>query len=379
MFQTDEHKSKKDDKNPSANSVTISPYNFDHEGNEAWEVGKQIASAQNFSRMLANAPANYLTPSKFVEHTLNKFEGLLGSPSGDGAYAGGLVKIVAHDQKWAEDQKMGCFLGVARGSDEPPQFLEIHYNGLEGDNDVPPVVLVGKGVTFDSGGISIKPASGMGLMRGDMGGAAAVVGTVYAAAALRLKTKLIVLTPLCENMPSGKAVKPGDVLYAKNGKSVEVDNTDAEGRLILADALVYAATFKPRTLIDVATLTGAISVALGPLAIGAFSNSDKLWVQLDRAGRTSAERFWRMPLFPAYKSQLKSDYADLCNVGKKGGGSCTAAAFLKEFVPANVQWAHLDIAGVSHSDGSDKPYIPKGMAGKPVRALVEYLRTLPTQ
>ncbi|GAM28229.1 hypothetical protein SAMD00019534_114050, partial [Acytostelium subglobosum LB1] len=329
---------------------------------QAWEDGKVLADAQNFARRLADTPANLMTPTIFVQQVKEKFQALESS---------GKVEIIAHDRKWAEEKKMGMFLGVAVGSDEPPIFLEINYRAAQ-DKTAPPVVYVGKGVTFDTGGISLKPPAAMGLMRGDMQGAAVTVSSIYAAATLGLNVNLTVLTPLTENMPSGKATKPGDVLIAANGMTIEVDNTDAEGRLILGDALHYAHTFNPVTIVDVATLTGAMDIALGAHLYGCFAGSDELWQEIDSCGQYTGERPWRMPLLKEYRKQLDSKYADMVNSAGRSGGACAAAMFLKEFVQID-RWAHLDIAGVSYTT-EDGPYIVKGMTGKPVRTLVELAR-----
>lgn len=280
------------------------------------------------------------------------------------------VKI--HDEKWAESEKMNAFLGVAKGSNEPPKFLEITYNAEKNEN--PPFVLIGKGVTFDSGGISIKPASAMDEMRADMSGAACVIGTLTALARLKVGAHIKALIPLVENMPSGHALKPGDVITARNGKTICVDNTDAEGRLILADALCYAGSFKPKWVLDIATLTGAMRVALGGAATGVFTNSNELWCVLEGAGARSGDRVWRMPLWKFYGKQMtENDGYDVNNVGKgKGGGSCTAAGFLREFVPEKVDWLHLDIAGVMGPSDSTV-YLGKGMTGRPTRSLVEFV------
>ncbi|VEN48523.1 unnamed protein product [Callosobruchus maculatus] len=240
---------------------------------------------------------------------------------------------------------MFSFLSVAQGSAEPPKFLEITYN--KGGSESP-FVLVGKGVTFDTGGISIKPADSMDEMRADMAGAATVLSTVFGLAKLNLEANVKVLIPLTENMPSGTAVKPGDVVRARNGKSISVDNTDAEGRLILADALCYSADLKPKWVLDVATLTGAMRVALGSGCTGVFSNSYDLYNTLQSAGSKTGDRVWRMPLWKHYTKQIcEHPSCDMSNLGKKGGaGACTAAAFLREFVPEKTDWMHLDIAGV---------------------------------
>jgi len=233
---------------------------------------------------------------------------------------------------------------------------------------------VGKGITFDSGGISIKPSANMDEMRADMGGAACVLSAVYTAARLKLPVNIIALMPLCENMPSGRATKPGDVHTAMNGKTIQIDNTDAEGRLILSDALCYAETFQPHGIIDMATLTGAMMVALGSSATGVFTNSKVFWEAMHQAGGRTGDRVWRMPLFKHYTKQVTECHlADVNNIGTSGryGGACTAAAFLKEFVK-NENWMHMDIAGVM-SNSSDVPYLGKGMSGRPTRTVAEFL------
>jgi len=272
------------------------------------------------------------------------------------------------------------FLSVAQGSDQPPTFVEIHLKSSSSTKSDKPLVLVGKGVCFDSGGISIKPSANMDKMRSDMGGAACVVSAIYALSRLGtdLPFDVIGLTPMVENMPGGKATKPGDVFYAMNGKSIKVDNTDAEGRLILADALCYADTFKPAHVIDLATLTGAMHVALGAAAAGVFTNCDQLWKKLYDASVETGDRVWRMPLFKTYGSKLKTDSADLNNIALgAGGGSAIAAAFLKEFTECN-SWAHIDIAGVAGIMGGDEEisYIGRGMSGRPVRTLVKCVENL---
>lgn len=325
-----------------------------------WGQGIIKANSQNLARRLADTPSNFMTPSIFAENVQEALCSLG-------------VDVAVHDQKWAEEKKMGSFLSVSRGSQEPLKFLHITYKGgCEGDS---PYVLVGKGVTFDSGGISLKPGTNMDHMRADMGGAACVVGTLEAIAKLKLKTNVSALIPLCENMPSGTATKPGDVVRAMNGKTICVDNTDAEGRLILADALCYSATLKPKWVLDIATLTGAMVVCLGNVATGVFCNSSKLFTDLEHAGAVTGDRMWRFPLWKTYTKQI-SDFAafDLNNIGKgKGGGSCTAAAFLKEFIPEKTDWMHLDIASVMGPE-SDLSYLEKGMTGRPTRTLVQFLQ-----
>uniref|UniRef100_A0A8C7LDY5 Cytosol aminopeptidase n=1 Tax=Oncorhynchus kisutch TaxID=8019 RepID=A0A8C7LDY5_ONCKI len=299
-----------------------------------WEKGVLYGEGQNLARYLMEAPANHVT-----------------------------------SVKWIEEQQMGAFLSVSKGSEEPPVFLELHYNGCP-DNAQCPLLLVGKGCSIHC----------MDAMRADMGGAATVCSAIVTAAALNLPINIIGLAPLCENMPSGKANKPGDVVTAKNGKTIQVDNTDAEGRLILADALCYAHSFNPRAIVNAATLTGAMDVALGSAATGVFTNSDWLWEQLHKASVVTGDRVWRMPLFQHYTRQVTDcQLADLNNVGKysRSGGACTAAAFLREFVTA-PHWAHLDIAGVM-TNKDEVPYLKKGMSGRPTRTLVEFAAGLANQ
>lgn len=281
------------------------------------------------------------------------------------------VEIYVHDKAWAEEKKMAAFLSVTRGSAEPPVFLELHYKG--GGEDT--FVLIGKGVTFDSGGISIKPSANMAEMRADMSGAAAVVGALYGLASLKAKVNVVVLAPLVENLPSGTATKPGDVIKAMNGKSICVDNTDAEGRLILADALCYSEEFDPTWVLDIATLTGAMAVAIGDTATGVFTNSNLLYEDIEKAGANTGDRMWKFPLWKRY-SELVTEYPfyDVHNVGKgKGGGACKAAAFLREFVSDKTDWIHLDMAGVM-GPGKTAKYLSEGMQGRPTRTLIEFVQ-----
>jgi leucyl aminopeptidase len=269
------------------------------------------------------------------------------------------------------EHQMGCLLGVAQGSSQPPAFIILEHapNGLE----EPPIVLVGKGLTFDSGGISIKPAANMEDMKMDMSGGATVLGTMQALAQLGYPRRVVGLVPASENLPSGSAVKPGDILRAKSGKTVEVINTDAEGRLILADALSYAVQeLNPVCMVDLATLTGAVVVALGSQATGMMGTDRAMMERLQAAGDYSAERVWELPLFEEYSKQIKSDFADIKNTGAgREAGSSIGGAFLKEFV-GDTPWVHLDIAGTAWSRES-KPYIPKGATGVGVRLLVKTL------
>ncbi|KAF9580581.1 bleomycin hydrolase [Lunasporangiospora selenospora] len=369
---------------------------------QAFKAGQIQAKAQNLARILMETPSNYMTPTLFSQRVTKELESL-------GPDVVSKLKIIVHDRAWAEENKMGAFLSVAKGSDEPLRFMEIHYNGGKpGDR---PLGLVGKGVTFDSGGISIKPSQNMALMKGDMGGAATVAGAMWGIAALNLPINVVAAIPLCENMPSGKATKPGDVVTSMAGKTIEVDNTDAEGRLILADALTYVSKIhQPHTLIDLATLTGAMDVALGSAYAGVFSTSQSLWSELDAAGEEAHEAFWRMPLHSVYLPQITTNtVADLLNAGGRSAGSCTAAIFLREFVygierdegfaklegesstevglalenpeglkPGSVRYAHIDIAGVMDTQSSSG-YHAKGMTGRPTRALIEFAKGFTTK
>lgn len=333
-------------------------------GNEDfWRRGLIKGRCQNFARLLAETPANMKAPRVFAEKAKVELEK-------EG------IKVDVHDKKWIESMNMGGLLSVAQGSSEPPIFLEMTYKG---DESQPCIVLVGKGITFDAGGYALKPSKDMDRMRGDCGGAASVIAAMKGIAQLKLPVNVIALTPLTENLINGKATKPGDVITMMNGKTVAVDNPDAEGRLVLGDALTYSANFKPQFVIDVATLTGAMHVALGTVCTGVFTNSNPLWEVLQKAGSYTGDRLWRMPLWKFYSNNV-TDYTgyDVNNVGKgNGGGSCTAAAFLKEFIPKYVEWAHLDIAGVSGCGGStgDK-IISSGMTGRPTRTLIRFFEEL---
>ncbi|KAF9461961.1 leucine aminopeptidase [Collybia nuda] len=354
-------------KEPIPDQLNLTPL----KGSQEWDQGVIYGKAQNFARTLMELPANMMTPTIFTERVQAEFKGLKN------------IEIIVRDEAWAAKKNMNTFLSVTHGTSEPAKILEIHYKG--GAQGAQPLAFVGKGITFDSGGISLKPGAGMKDMRADMGGAATVVASALAIAQLQLPVNLVVVTPLTENMPGPSATKPGDIVYAMNGKSVEVDNTDAEGRLVLSDAIYYTSTeFKPHTLIDVATLTGAMGIALGEVFSGVFSTSDKLWEQLYAAGEAEYDRFWRMPLDEDYGPQIYSSNADLQNTGGRPAGSCTAALFLKPFAagiegengqePA-MKWAHVDIAGVMDYT-RPTPYMDKGMTGRPVRGLVEYVRRL---
>ncbi|KAL7319215.1 hypothetical protein PS15m_002381 [Mucor circinelloides] len=367
QFSFDKLKSKKEQQDE---DIQVGPFSESTNTELTWESGQIYGASQNVARMLMTSPANLMTPKLFAEEVAYLLAGLEN------------VEVIVRDEEWAARQKMNAFLSVAKGSAEPLRFLEIHYNGGKKGDKVHG--LVGKGVTFDAGGISLKPSNNMALMKGDMGGAATVAGALYGICKMQLPINVVAVTPLCENMPSGTATKPGDVIKAMNGKSIEVLDTDAEGRLILADALYYLSSkYKPESLIDLATLTGAMDVALGDVFAGVFTNSNKLWHNLEKAGKQTSDPFWRMPLNDGYLKEMQdSAVADLNNLGKgRSGGACSAASFLKEFVSGlednqnKIDWAHIDIAGVMDSQGTDGYHI-KGMSGRPTRSLIEYVRGL---
>jgi leucyl aminopeptidase len=315
--------------------------------------GEAIGRAVALVRDLGNLPPNVCTPSYLVERA----RGL--------ARHERRIKVKAFGEADLRRLRMGAFLAVTQGSEEPPRFIVLEYKGGKpGDR---PYVFVGKGITFDTGGISIKPAAAMDEMKYDMCGAATVLGVLQAAAELRLPLNVVGIVPTCENMPSGRATRPGDIVRTMQGTTVEILNTDAEGRLILCDALTYAQRYKPAALVDIATLTGACLVALGRVRSGLFSNSDALADALLAAGQAADDRAWRLPLDPEYGDLLKSNFADIANVGGRDGGAITAALFLARFT-AGQTWAHLDIAGTAWVQGG-----AKGGTGRPVPLLLEYL------
>ena len=318
----------------------------------AFDCGVALVLGQGTTREWANRPANHATPTRLADaaKALAKLPG---------------IECKVHGPAEVAKLGMGAFLAVAQGSEEPLRLIELHYQGgAKGDA---PVALVGKGITFDTGGISIKPAAEMDEMKFDMGGAASVLGVFRALAELRPAINVVGLIPACENMPDGRAVKPGDVVTSMSGQTIEVLNTDAEGRLVLCDALTYVARFKPRAVIDIATLTGACVVALGGLRSGLFSNDDALAQALEQAGEASQDLCWRMPLDDEYAEGLKSNFADMGNVAGRAGGAVTAAKFLQRYV-GDMAWAHLDIAGTAWKGGA-----AKGSTGRPVGLLVHYL------
>jgi len=322
-------------------------------GEKAAARGLAIARGVEFARDLGNLPGNVCTPSYLAAEAAKlatEFPELK-------------VEVLEHGQ--IEALGMGSFLSVTRGSDEPPRFIVFEYRNAP--KKAKPVVLVGKGITFDTGGISIKPAVDMDQMKFDMCGAASVFGVFRAVAELKAAVNLVGLVPTCENMPSGRATKPGDIVKSMSGQTIEVLNTDAEGRLILADALTYAERYEPEAVVDVATLTGAMVIALGHVACGVFSNSDTLSRALVAAGDDAYDRAWPMPLWDEYHEGLESNFADFANVAGRAGGSVTAACFLSKFAK-KFDWAHLDIAGIAWREGKEK-----GATGRPVPLLVTWL------
>jgi leucyl aminopeptidase len=323
------------------------------------ERGEILGTAINMARLMALTPANDMTPS----HLASRAEEVARE-------TGSAFHVL--DEAQMQAKGMGSLLGVSRGSDQPATLSVIRYSGDPDSSEV--LALVGKGITFDSGGISIKPADNMHEMKYDMSGGAGVIAAMYAIGKLRPKLNVIGLVPASENLPGPRAVKPGDILRAMNGKTIEVINTDAEGRLILADALCYARELGATKIIDCATLTGACVVALGHAASGTMSNNEEWVTRFLEAATTSGERYWRLPLFDDFTTLIKSDIADLKNTGGRAGGAETAGAFLKEFV-ADVPWIHLDIAGTAYLD-SESSFQAKGPTGTPVRAFVAIVEAL---
>src|SRR5690349_22195220 len=322
-------------------------------GEAATARGLAIAHGMDFAKDLGNLPGNVCTPRYLAERAQE-----LGKEFPD-------VKVRVLDRAEIEGLGMGSFLSVTQGSEEPPRFIILEYE--QAVKKQRPLVLVGKGITFDTGGISIKPAGDMDQMKFDMCGAASVLGSLRAIAELKSKLNVVGLIPACENMPSGRATKPGDIVKSMSGQTVEVLNTDAEGRLILADALTYAERYEPEAVVDVATLTGAMVVALGHVACGVFSNNDALARTLLAAGDDAYDRGWQMPLWDDYQEGLASNFADLANVAGRAGGSITAACFLSRFT-RKYDWAHIDIAGTAWTEGKNK-----GASGRPVPMLATWL------
>jgi len=335
----------------------------------ALEEGRIVGESQNFTRELVNEPSNRLTPTVLAERAQEMVREI--AKNADGFR----LSIETYGADKIKELKMGAFWSVAQGSDEPPALIIIKYEP-QGAPQKPVLGLVGKGITFDTGGISIKPADGMEKMKYDMAGGAAMLGAMRAIALLRPKIKVIAIVCATENMPSGKAQKPGDVQIAMSGKSIEIINTDAEGRLVLADGLHYARQLGCTHLVDAATLTGACVVALGMVNAGIFANDEEIFLRFSRALERAGEKMWRLPLDEEYKEQIRSSIADIMNTGGRWGGAVTAAMFLKEFAE-ETPWIHLDIAGTAWMD-DNKAWIAKGPSGVAVRSLVEFVRDFET-
>ena len=340
---------------PLEQALVVSGTGHDAALEAAVERGRVLGESCNLARELCNEPANVLTPSVFAERG-----------AAIGREAGLHVEVL--DEEEIARLQMGLLLGVARGSAEPPRVLVLRHSA-PGAGPGPVLGLVGKGITFDTGGISIKPADGMERMKDDMAGGAAVIGAMRAISLLKAPMTVVGIVPMTENMPGGRALKPGDVITGAGGKSVEVLNTDAEGRLILGDGLWYAQQLGATHLVDVATLTGACVVALGRAASALFGQPEAFAELVRRTADRAGDRCWPMPLFDDYREQIKSEIADMVNVGGRPGGACTAAMFIREFV-GDLPWVHLDVAGTAWADEA-KPWQPKGATGVAVRTLAE--------
>ena len=358
QYRTDQLKSKADKSKQVLRKIQFGLINDKPTAALEAAVAQAVAIAQGMAlaKNLGNLPGNICTPTYLAKQAVT-----LGKTHKD-------IKTTILDEKDMQKLGMGSLLSVTRGSAEPAKLITMEYHGA--DKKQKPVVLVGKGITFDSGGISLKPGAEMDEMKYDMCGAASVFGTIQAIAELGLKLNVVGIIPSCENMPSSTATKPGDIVTSMSGQTIEILNTDAEGRLILCDALTYAAKFQPDTIIDIATLTGACIIALGHVASGLFSNQDKLAQELLAAGEQTQDRAWHMPLWEDYQTQLDSNFADMQNIGGRAAGSITAACFLARFTK-DYRWAHLDIAGTAWKSGKDK-----GATGRPVPLLTRYLINL---
>jgi leucyl aminopeptidase len=355
-FDPDTYKS--DRKDRKIDSVTVVARGDQTALQRSMDQARVIGESQNFTRDLVNEPGNRMTPTMIAERARKMAEEV------------GL-KCEVLDGAKIRELKMGAFWGVSQGSDEPPALIVLRYEPA-GAPEKPVLGLVGKAITFDSGGISIKPADGMEKMKYDMAGGAAMLGVMRGIALLKPKVKVTAIICASENMPSGKAQKPGDVQISMSGKSIEIINTDAEGRLVLADGLSYAKQLGCTHLIDAATLTGAVVVALGYVNAGVFANDDKMYERFSKAVNDAGEKFWRLPLDDEYKENINSNIADIVNSGGRWGGAVSAAMFLKEFAE-DTPWLHLDIAGTAWME-DNKPWIAKGPSGIAVRSLIEFAR-----
>lgn len=352
LYRFDKMKSKPEKKKETLKKLFLYAPEADTHAETVVKQAKAIAEGVKFAKDLGNLPGNVCTPTYLAETAIAMArEYKLG------------VRIL--EQKEMKALGMGALLSVTKGTHEPPKMIVLEYQGTSKNRH--PVVLVGKGITFDSGGISLKPGADMDEMKYDMCGAASVLAAIRAAAEMKLRLNIVAIVPSCENMPGGSATKPGDVVTSMSGQTVEVLNTDAEGRLILCDALTYAEKYEPEAVVDVATLTGACVIALGHVASGLYSNDEALAQELLDAGKQSRDLAWQMPLWSDYHDQLKSNFADMANIGGRPAGSITAACFLAKFT-GNFRWAHLDIAGTAHRSGKQK-----GSTGRPVPLLCRFL------
>lgn len=367
-YSFSDHFTKADDEHKSAGSLTVSLLEPDtkkaQDLNKGSKIGATIAEAQNTTRMFANRPGNDINPPVLAREAQK-----LARQTG--------LKCKVFDDKQLAQKKMNGILAVGGGSASKPRLIMLEHYGRRGQKPAkarPDVVVVGKAITFDSGGLSLKPSSVMLKMKFDKSGGCAVLGIMEAVANLNLPLHVVGLVPAAENMPSHTSYRPDDIVKTYSGKTVEIQNTDAEGRMILSDALAYAAEMKPKAIIDMATLTGACVIALGAHKAALFSNNDALRKQLEKASENSGEPVWPMPMGDEYLEQMKSKVADLRNVGGREAGSCTAAAFLHEFV-GDVPWAHIDIAGVADTDSAN-PWRAVGATGFAVRLVVDYLRNV---
>lgn len=354
LYRFDRLKSKKDDVRRPLRKLTFCVERRNELGpaEEALAQGQAIAAGSYLMKDLANLPANICTPSHLADQARE-----MATEHG--------LKVEVLERADMEKLGMNTLLSVAKGSHEPPKFIILKHSG--GKSDEKPIVLVGKGITFDTGGISLKPAPEMDEMKFDMSGAASVLGTMKAVASMKLPLNVIAVIPTTENMPGGGATKPGDVITSMSGQTVEILNTDAEGRLILCDALTYVERFDPACVIDVATLTGACVIALGGVATGLLSNTDSLARELLDAGQDAYDRAWQLPLWEDYQELLNSNFADMANIGGRAGGTITAACFLSRFAK-KFDWAHLDVAGTAYRGGKEK-----GSTGRPVPLLTHFL------
>lgn len=360
-YRFDKHKSGGNDESKLSEISVIESDSSKIEALEAGVAeGRVIGKAVNLCRDMSNEPANHMTPTDMSESAL--------AVSRD---AGLSLQVLERAQM--QELGMGSLLGVALGSDQPPKFIIMKYDG-DPQNESNSIGLLGKGITFDSGGLNIKPGSGMATMKGDMAGGASVIAAMGAIGQLKPKINVVGIVPATENMVGPSAQRPGDVVTAMNGKTIEIDNTDAEGRLVLADAVCYARSIGLTRIVDVATLTGAVAVALGSQCMGAFGNDSEFTQTVVDAGNRVGERVWEMPMFEEYKDQYRSDIADIKNTGGRGAGSITGAQIIGEFADGS-SWVHLDIAGTARI-GSNKGYNVKGATGVPVRTLVELVKSL---